>query len=71
MSEEAPVYKHVELTGTSTKSVEDAIQNAVARASKTVRNLGWFEVVETRGSISDGKVTQFQVTLKIGFTLEG
>ena len=67
---EANVYKLVELTGTSAKSVEDAIQNAIARASKTVRNLGWFEVVETRGRVSDGKVEEFQVTLKIGFTLD-
>jgi len=71
MSEESNVYKLVELTGTSSNSVEDAIQNAIARASKTVRNLSWFEVVETRGKVNDGKVAEFQVTLKIGFSLEG
>lgn len=70
MSEESSVYKLVELTGTSSKSVEDAIQIAIARASKTVRNLGWFEVIETRGRIEDGKVLEFQVTLKVGFTLD-
>ncbi len=70
MSEESSVYKLVELTGTSNKSVEDAIQTAIARASKTVRHLGWFEVVETRGRIEDGKVHEFQVTLKVGFTLD-
>ena len=64
------VYKLVELTGTSTTSLEDAIQGAVAKASKTVRHMRWFQVVETRGSIQEGKVAQFQVTLKIGFTLE-
>lgn len=64
------VYKLIQLTGTSSTSVEDAVQNAVARASKTVRNMRWFEVLETRGTIEGGKVGQWQVTLKIGFTLE-
>jgi flavin-binding protein dodecin len=64
------VYKMIELTGTSTTTLEDAIQNAITRASKTVRRMGWFQVVETRGRISDGKVAQWQVTLKIGFTLD-
>ena len=64
------VYKQVELTGTSEKSLEDAIQNAVAKAAKTVRQLRWFEVLETRGSIDDDKVKQWQVTVKIGFALE-
>lgn len=64
------VYKLIELTGTSTTSLEDAIQNAVAKASKTMRHMRWFEVVETRGSIDKGKVAQWQVTLKIGFSLE-
>jgi len=64
------VYKLIELTGTSTTSLEDAIQSAVAKASKTVRHMRWFQVVETRGSIQEGKVAQWQVTLKIGFTLE-
>lgn len=64
------VFKLIELTGTSTTSLEDAIQSAVAKASKTVRHMRWFQVVETRGSIQEGKVAQWQVTLKIGFTLE-
>ncbi|MFQ6113633.1 MAG: dodecin [bacterium] len=65
-----PVYKMIELTGSSSTSIEDAIQNAISRASKTVRRMGWFQVVETRGSITEGKVGHYQVTLKIGFTLE-
>ena len=64
------VFKLVELTGTSEKSLEDAIQNAVAKAAKTVRQLRWFEVLETRGSIDGDKVKQWQVTVKIGFALE-
>ena len=64
------VYKLIEVTGTSTTTLEDAIQNAVARSAETVRNLRWFEVVETRGAIQDGQVAQWQVTLKIGFALE-
>jgi len=64
------VYKLVELTGSSTKSMEDAVENAIARASKTVRNMRWFEVTETRGHIEDGKVGHWQVTLKVGFTLD-
>lgn len=64
------VYKLLELTGSSTKTIEDAIQNAIAKASKTMRNMQWFQVVETRGHIADGKVAHWQVTLKIGFTLE-
>ena len=64
------VYKLIELTGTSPTSVEDAVNNAVARAAATVRNMRWFEVVETRGAINDGKVSQWQVTVKVGFTLE-
>lgn len=63
------VYKKIEITGTSTVSVEEAVRNAVSRASKTVHNMRWFEVVETRGSIEEGGVAQWQVTLKIGFTL--
>ena len=65
------VYKHIELTGTSATSVEDAIQKAVAKASETVRNLRWFQVNEIRGAVEKGKVSQWQVTVKIGFTLEG
>jgi hypothetical protein len=64
------VYKLIELTGTSAKSLEDAIQNAITKASKTVRSMKWFEVTETRGSIENGAVAHWQVTLKIGFTLE-
>ncbi len=64
------VYKLIELTGSSSKSIEDAITIAVERASRSVRNMHWFEVIETRGAIKDGTVAQFQVTLKIGFTLE-
>ena len=66
-----PVYKLIELTGTSPNSMEEAVQNAVARASQTLRQLRWFEVVESRGKIEDGKVSQWQVTVKIGFNLEG
>jgi len=64
------VYKKIELTGTSDNSLEDAISNAVQLASQTVRNMRWFEVVETRGRIVDAKVAEWQVTLKIGFALE-
>jgi flavin-binding protein dodecin len=65
------VYKSVELTGSSKKSIEDAIEKAVARAHKTVRNMRWLEVLTTRGYIEKGKVAYWQVTVKIGFTLEG
>jgi flavin-binding protein dodecin len=64
------VYKTLELTGSSTTGIEDAVNNAVAKASETVRNMQWFEVTETRGHIRDGKVAHWQVTLKVGFTLE-
>lgn len=64
------VYKKVEIVGSSENSIEEAIDNALAKASESVRNLRWFEVVETRGHIVDGKVGHYQVTLKIGFTLE-
>jgi hypothetical protein len=64
------VYKLIELTGTSTTSIEDAIQKAIQRAHKTVKNLGWFQVIETRGAISKGKVEHWQVTIKVGFTVE-
>ncbi len=64
------VYKLIEITGTSTASIEDAIERAIARAHQTVKNLCWFQVVETRGSIAKGKVQHWQVTLKVGFTLE-
>ena len=64
------VYKKIELTGTSNSSLEEAIENAIDRAAKTVRKMRWFEVAETRGRIDDGKVAEWQVTLKIGFALE-
>jgi dodecin len=65
------IYRVIQIVGSSDKSVDDAIQRAVARASKTLRDLRWFEVVETRGHIEGGKIHHFQVTLKVGFTLEG
>jgi flavin-binding protein dodecin len=65
------VYKIIELTGTSTTSIEDATAGAIKRAHKTVKQLCWFQVVETRGSITQGKVDHWQVTIKIGFTVEG
>jgi flavin-binding protein dodecin len=64
------VYKHIELTGSSTIGIEDAIENAIAKASATVRNIHWFQIVETRGHVEAGKVAHWQVTLKVGFTLE-
>lgn len=64
------IYKTIELVGSSTVGVEDAIQKAVAKAAETVRNLRWFEVTETRGHIEGGRVGHWQITLKIGFTLE-
>ncbi|HTY39256.1 MAG TPA: dodecin [Bacteroidota bacterium] len=64
------IYKHIELTGTSSTSIEDAVQSALARASKTVRNIRWMQVIETRGQVEEGKVVQWQVTLKAGFTLD-
>ncbi|SHN22519.1 hypothetical protein SAMN05216593_11517 [Pseudomonas asturiensis] len=63
-------YKKVEIVGSSTTTVEDAIQNALAEASKSIKNLEWFEVTETRGHIVDGKVGHYQVTLKVGFRIE-
>lgn len=64
------VYKSIELTGSSPNSVEEAVQTAITRASDTVRNINWFEVLETRGHVKDGKVAHWQVTIKIGFTLD-
>lgn len=64
------VYKILELAGSSHTSVEDAIRNAVSKAAKTVRNMRWFEVTETRGHIEGDRVAHWQVTLKIGFTLD-
>ena len=67
---EERIYKILELVGTSEKSVEDAINGALARASKTVRHMDWFEVKELRGAVSSGKVSQYQVKFTVGFRLE-
>ena len=64
------VYKIIELAGTSESSIEDAIQGAVERASRTLKNLRWFEVIQARGHIDGGKVKHYQVILKVGFTLD-
>ncbi len=64
------VYKIVELTGTSTTSIEDAVDKAIKRAQKTIKNLCWFQMVETRGSIEKGKVQHWQVTIKVGFAVD-
>ena len=64
------VYKLIELTGTSTISVEDAVNTALQRAAKTIKNLRWFQVVETRGDIDGNRVAHWQVTVKVGFTVE-
>jgi dodecin len=63
------IYKKIEVVGTSAKGVDDAIHNAIETANKTVNNIGWFEVVETTGRVVQGKISQFQVTVKIGFML--
>ena len=65
------IYKTIELVGSSTKGMEDAVHKAIVKASETVRNLRWFQVVDTRGQIEGGRVAHWQVTLKLGFTLEG
>jgi flavin-binding protein dodecin len=64
------VYKKIELVGSSPNSIEEAVQNAVQRASETIRNMRWFEVTETRGQLEDNKIAHWQVTVKIGFTLD-
>jgi dodecin len=64
------VYKIIELTGTSSNSIEEAVNLALERAGRTVYNLGWFQIIETRGSIENNKVKHWQVTLKIGFTVD-
>jgi flavin-binding protein dodecin len=64
------VYKTLELTGSSPTGIEDAVNTAIGKASETVRNMQWFEVLETRGHVRDGKVAYWQVTVKVGFTLE-
>jgi hypothetical protein len=64
------IYKLLDLVGTSDKSIEDAIQKAIQRANETIRNLRWFEVVQIRGDIDGGQIQHYQVTLRVGFTME-
>ena len=64
------VYKKIELIGSSSVGIQEAVENAVSKASQTINNMRWFEVVETRGHIDNGKVEHWQVTIKIGFTIE-
>jgi len=66
-----PTYRISEIVGTSTESIHQAVRSGIARASETVRHMGWFEVEEVRGTIVDGAVGQFQVTMKVGFLVEG
>jgi flavin-binding protein dodecin len=68
--EQDHIYKVVELVGSSETSIEDAVSTAIARANETIRHLRWFEVVQTRGHVENGKVRHYQVTLKVGFTME-
>jgi len=63
-------YKIIDLVGSSAKGSDEAIQNAIARAGKTLKNLDWFEVVETRGHLKDGKIAHYQVKIRVGFRLE-
>ena len=70
MSENNHVYKHLELTGSSETSIEDAVARAIEKASRTIRHIEWFQVVETRGHVKEGKIAHWQVTIKAGFTLE-
>lgn len=67
---EGSVFKLIELTGTSSKSLEEAVQGAIAEAAKSVRHMSWFQITDTRGTIVNGKVGEWQVTLKIGFKIE-
>jgi len=64
------VYKKVEITGSSTNSSDEAIQNAIAKAAQSLDHIHWFEVVETRGNVEDGRIAHWQVTVKIGFRLD-
>jgi flavin-binding protein dodecin len=64
------IYKIIELTGSSADSIEAAIQNAIGKASQSLHNLRWFQVMETRGHIESGRIAHYQVTLKVGFTLD-
>lgn len=70
MSENHHVYKHLELTGSSPSSIEDAVAQAIEKASQTVRHIEWFAVTETRGHVKDGRIAHWQVTIKAGFKLE-
>jgi hypothetical protein len=63
------IYKKIELTGSSTIGMQEAIENAIGKASQSIRDMRWFEVVETRGHITDGKIAHWQVTIKVGFSL--
>lgn len=65
-----PVYKQIELTGSSSRSIEDAVEKAITKAGETVRNMRWFEVTEMRGALDGAKIDQWQVTVKVGFTLD-
>lgn len=64
------IYKKIELVGSSPKGIEDAVKNALNRAKKTIRNMRWFEIAETRGYLEEGHIAHWQVTLKVGFTLD-
>ena len=64
------IYKKIELTGSSANGIEDAVQNAIKKASESVRNMRWFEIVDSRGQIEGDRVAHWQVTIKVGFTLE-
>ena len=68
---EQHVYKVVEIVGTSEASIDEAIKNGIARATKSLRHIGWFEVIQARGHVTDGRIDHYQVTMKIGFTMEG
>jgi flavin-binding protein dodecin len=65
------IYKKIELVGSSPDNIEDAVKNALSKASKSLRNIRWFEIVETRGHVEDGRIGHWQVTIKVGFTLDG
>jgi len=63
-------YKNIELTGSSPESSDDAVRNAIRKAGESIHNMRWFEVTETRGHIEDGEISHWQVTIKVGFTLD-
>lgn len=71
MEQEQPVFKQIEITGTSSKSVSDAIETAVAKAARSLQGMRWFELTEVRGSIEDDQVQQYQASIKVGFKLDG